>query len=118
MTAAPPASAKNQRSRILRLLMNAQGAWVPSPEIAACAQQYNARLYELRQLGFVIENRIETDESTSERRSWFRLVREAPTQAATPTRDWYIERFHRPRPSGKPQRQSDGDLPLFAGVEK
>jgi len=69
-----PENAKTQRSKILRLLIEARGSWVPSPEIADCALQYNARLFELRRLGFLIENKTETDPETGVRRSWFRLV--------------------------------------------
>jgi hypothetical protein len=75
----PPSSATTQRENILRVLVNAQGGWVPSPQIAALAQQYNARLFELRRSGFAIENKTQTDEGTGERRSWFRLVRQSPT---------------------------------------
>jgi hypothetical protein len=32
---------KNQRDRIPGLLIKARGAWVPLPEIMACAAQYN-----------------------------------------------------------------------------
>jgi hypothetical protein len=72
MTRPAPESANTQRSRILRLLVEARGGWVPSPEIAACAQQYNARLFELRRLNFQIENRVA--EQNGIRLSWFRLV--------------------------------------------
>jgi hypothetical protein len=80
MTPRPaPESSSSQRARILRLLIEARDGWVPSPEIAACAQQYNARLFELRRLGFRIENR--TEEIDGARHSWFRLV---PTSSAAP----------------------------------
>jgi hypothetical protein len=54
MTRPVPESSSTQRARILRLLIEVKGGWVPSPEIAACAQQYNARLFELRRLNFRI----------------------------------------------------------------
>ena len=110
----PPASAKTQRSRILGRLISAHGGWVPSPEIAACAQQYNARLHELRRLGFVIENRMETDEQTGERKSWFRLVQPSPAVPVAPwdSGDWY-ERDGRKRSGGL----TDADAgPLFAAA--
>lgn len=50
------ATRANQRSQILRLLISARGSWVPLPKIAELACQYNARLYELRRLGFRIAN--------------------------------------------------------------
>jgi hypothetical protein len=79
-----PECANTQRGRILRVLLEARGGWVPSPEIAACAQQYGTRVYELRRLNFQIENR--TEERNGIRCSWFRLV-PGPVQVepATPT---------------------------------
>ncbi len=65
---------KTQRGEILALLIKARGDWVPLPQILACAAQYNARVFELRRLGFDIENRTETDPQTGARHSWFRLV--------------------------------------------
>lgn len=67
-----PASAKGQRGEILALLIKARGDWVPLPEIMVCAAQYNARVFELRKLGFEIENKTETVDG--ERHSWFRLA--------------------------------------------
>lgn len=48
---------KPQRDKILGLLVSARGAWVPLPEIAAHAMQYNSRLHELRAMGFQIQNK-------------------------------------------------------------
>jgi hypothetical protein len=81
-TNSAPTSSSSQRARILDLLISARGGWVPSPEIAACAQQYNARLFELRRLNFQIENRVEEVNGT--RLSCFRLV-SSPAQASSPT---------------------------------
>ena len=67
-----PLNAKTQRGEILALLVKARGEWVGLPEIMQCAAQYNARVFELRRLGFKIENRTETVEG--ERHSWFRLL--------------------------------------------
>jgi hypothetical protein len=92
---------KTQRAAILRLLMNARGAWVPLPEILAlgCAQ-YNARIFELRRLGFQIESR--TKRAGEVRHSWFRLVASltpsAPTPKAEPAPEWN----DRPRSTGLP----------------
>jgi hypothetical protein len=67
-----PAS-KSQRAGILRLLLGAKGGWVPLPDILALGiAQYNARILELRQLGFDIENKTECVNRI--RHSWFRLV--------------------------------------------
>jgi hypothetical protein len=66
-----PLNTKTQRAEILALLVKARGEWVPLPEIMACAAQYNARLFELRRLGFKIENRTETVKG--QRHSFFRL---------------------------------------------
>jgi hypothetical protein len=64
-------SKATQRTRILALLTSARGDWVPLPQITACAAQYNARVYELRRLGFKIVNR--TRDVDGVRHSWFRL---------------------------------------------
>lgn len=74
-----PHSARSQRDRILQRLIEARGDWVPLPEIAAYAAQYNARIFELRRLGFAIENR--TREIDGVRHSWFRLDSVPPSVA-------------------------------------
>ena len=61
-----------QRGRILELLTTARGDWVPLPKIQACAAQYNARVFELRRLGFRIANK--TRDVSGQRHSFFRLV--------------------------------------------
>jgi hypothetical protein len=43
-----------QRGKILELLISARGQEVPLPKIVACTAQYNARISELRELGFRI----------------------------------------------------------------
>lgn len=96
---------KTQRAAILRLLIAARGGWVPLPEIMAYAAQYNARVFELRRLGFHIENK--TEHVNSACHSWFRLVSSSACNAAEPRNaaettgtagDWY-EREYGPRPS-------------------
>jgi hypothetical protein len=68
---------KNQRSRILALLIAAHGGWVSLPEILQLGiAQYNSRLFELRRLGFCIENRC------SQHKSFFRLVQASPAPIA------------------------------------
>ncbi len=68
-----------QRDQVLNLLKSRAGQWIPLPEIAKCAAQYNARIYECRRLGFQIENR--TQDVDGIRHSWFRL-NPGPTQPA------------------------------------
>jgi hypothetical protein len=82
-----------QRAAILRLLIDARGAWVPLPEIMACAAQYNARLHELRKAGFNIPKpRIET--INGQKHTWYRLLASpmaAPVSsfsAAKPSKSW------------------------------
>jgi Helix-turn-helix domain len=74
---------KNQRSRILALLIAARGGWVSLPEILQLRiAQYNVRVHELRALGFSIENR------RAAQQSFFRLVQasRAPAiETAAPT---------------------------------
>jgi hypothetical protein len=100
-------NAKTQRGEILGLLIKAHGDWVPLPQIMACAAQYNARVFELRRLGFGIENRTEIDVETGQKHSWFRLV------GVQRSSDWY-ERDHGARP--KSSEPTDG-LPLFTAVQ-
>lgn len=50
---------KNQRQRILDLLIAACGREVPSPELAKVSLQYCARISELREAGFIIISRVE-----------------------------------------------------------
>jgi hypothetical protein len=89
-----------QRAAILRLLIDAHGAWVPLPEIMACAAQYNARIFELRKIGFTVENKNEVVDGV--RHSWFRLIASltpsAPTPKPKPTSEWN----DRPRTTGLP----------------
>jgi Helix-turn-helix domain len=97
----PPLQGKTQRGEILRLLLDAQGSWVPLPDVLALGiAQYNARIYELRRLGFDIENR--TERVGGERHSWFRLVssptRSTPKLHRTPEILWQ----DRPRATGLP----------------
>jgi hypothetical protein len=58
-----------QRDQILRLLKSRAPACVPLPDILALRiGQYNARIFELRRLGYLIESRREGN------KSWFRLL--------------------------------------------
>jgi hypothetical protein len=62
---------KNQRQRILELLIAACGGEVPSPELARVSLQYCARISELREAGFVIISRVEVHEGV--KHGFFRL---------------------------------------------
>ncbi len=101
-----PQSAKTQTAHILRLLIDARGAWVPLPEIMACAAQYNARIFELRRCGFTIENRTETVNGV--RHSWFRLVPPSENVVADPPPASSFDRAHR--------KDLEKAAPLFAGT--
>jgi hypothetical protein len=70
-----------QRDQILGLLIAARGDWVPLPKITDCAAQYNARIFELRRLGFRIANRTRLVNGT--KHSWFRLELQ-PATATSP----------------------------------
>jgi hypothetical protein len=104
-------SAKGQRSRILGLLVEARGGWVPLPEIIKCAAQYNARIFELRRLGFKIENR--TEEIDGARHSWFRLLNSSAAPQSG-SGDSFQEKTGKPRATSRPPDQSAFG-PLFAG---
>jgi hypothetical protein len=75
------ASRATQRGEILELLIAASGDWVPLPKITDCAAQYNARIFELRRLGFRIANRTRLVSGT--KHSWFRLEPQ-PAPCASP----------------------------------
>jgi hypothetical protein len=77
-----PESSRTQCGRILGRLIAAHGAEVPLYEISSLAAQYNARIWSLRKMGFVIENR--TQEIDGVRHSFFRLV-SSPAQASPAT---------------------------------
>jgi hypothetical protein len=62
---------KNQRNLILELLFSARGHEVPSLELARVSLQYNARISELREAGFVIISRVELRDGV--KRGFFRL---------------------------------------------
>ncbi len=92
-----------QCSQILSVL--ARGGWVPLPEITNCAAQYNARIFELRRLGFRIENR--TRKVNGQRHSWFRLV---STVSDDRTRNFSTENTH-----GDPQ--APATFPQFGDLQ-
>ena len=71
----------NQQSQILGLLIAARGDWVSLISIKGCAAQYNARIFELRRLGFRIANKIR--EVDGVRMSWFRLESAPPAAPST-----------------------------------
>lgn len=96
LSSGSPQNAKTQRATILRLLIDARGAWVPLPKIVACAAQYNARILELRRMGFNVENRIERVEGS--RLSWFRLLNSPTPEPPRPEPEWN----KRPRSTGLP----------------
>lgn len=72
-----------QRAKILAELVSARGDWVPLYRVTQHAAQYNARVYELRRMGFVIHNR--TRDIDGVRHSWFRLEPGASEPLGRPT---------------------------------
>jgi|ERR1035438_10069137 hypothetical protein len=93
----PNATRANQCSKILGLLIAAHGSWVSLLDIKECGAQYNARIYELRRLGFGIENRI--SEVDGVRKSWFRLksiptsVNASQAKSAPPAKESSFPQF-------------------------
>jgi hypothetical protein len=55
---AEAAMSAGQQQKILHLLLDAHGRWVPAPALAAISLQYSARVRELRLDGCNIENRV------------------------------------------------------------
>lgn len=83
-----------QCKMILELLRKTPGEWVPLPKILDLGvAQYNARVWDLRKKGFVIENRTKVEQVLDQgfapgdpnatthdvRHSWFRLLETANT---------------------------------------
>ena len=62
----------SQAERILKLLQERAGEWIPVYELAGITLQYSARVYTLRQMGHRIENKTERIRGAVH--SWFRLV--------------------------------------------
>ena len=52
-----PGLFKGQKAAILDLLQQNRGQWIPAYSLSAVALQYNARVKELRDAGYVIENK-------------------------------------------------------------
>ena len=101
-------SRSTQRGKILKLLIASRGGWVPLPTIADCAAQYNARIFELRRLGFRIANRTRLVNGT--KHSWFRLEPRPATATG-----------QRPRGSGGPAAGGAaalGSFPQFGSLVK
>jgi hypothetical protein len=48
-----------QKAAILDLLLNRRGQWAPTSRVAELALQYSARVKELRDAGYTVENRTE-----------------------------------------------------------
>ena len=70
-----PSQRKTQAARILAKLIEARGSWVPVLEISTKLGilQFTARLFELRSIGFHIENRMEVMPDGT-RHSFYRLI--------------------------------------------
>jgi hypothetical protein len=52
-----PGLFKGQKAAILDLLQQNRGQWIPAYSLSAVALQYSARVKELRDAGYVIENK-------------------------------------------------------------
>jgi hypothetical protein len=50
---------KGQKAEILGELIGSRGRWIPAYKLASIALQYNARIKELRDIGYVIKNKTE-----------------------------------------------------------
>jgi len=60
------------RERILRLLEEFEGQWIELPAILKLGvAQYNARIKQLRNEGYAIENKVEWQGRV--KKSWFRF---------------------------------------------
>jgi hypothetical protein len=77
---------KTQRQRVLDCLLAAHGRPVPSYELAKIALQYNARLKELRALGFMVTSH-ETTATDGTRHTAFSLDLGFPAEFPTSSRE-------------------------------
>jgi hypothetical protein len=114
-------SQSTQRCQLLALFFAAPGREIALPEpLALGIAQYNARIFELRRLGFRIENW--TNAIAGVRHSWFRLARGPEPPARGPqrdrisqVRDWLsVARSERTGPQALPATSS-GAGTLFPG---
>ncbi len=67
----------NQRERILELLMNHRGEWIPVYELSRIALQYNTRIHELRNNKKLVESGITIEEKEQwvggSKHTWYRI---------------------------------------------
>lgn len=111
----PHSSRKTQCDRILAVLVEANGAWVPCYELAALALQYAARVHALRKSGYRIENKV-TIVDGRKHGSYRLILPEQTTAQAT-------EPPHQPEASREDyaatmeRRLHDKAMPLFAVPE-
>jgi hypothetical protein len=64
-----------QRQRILNMLIAAHGEFIPAVELARVSLQYNARIFEIRRLGYNVESRTSHPHGRGGVvHSWFRLI--------------------------------------------
>ncbi len=76
----PSATRRNQCGRVLGLLIEARGGWVPAPALAAVSLQYCSRIFSLRRAGLAIENKVEIRDGI--KRGYFRLRGGVPARKA------------------------------------
>lgn len=69
----PSAAVPRVTLQARRILAFLQQGRAEVQDLAAIAKQYNARIYELRKAGYVIEN-VEQNQATGE--SWYELISE------------------------------------------
>jgi hypothetical protein len=77
---------KTQRGRLLGKLRSRTGHWFPLPEILALGiAQYSARIFELRRLGYRIENKREGEHT------FFRLLESSPSRREDVLDDYAVK---------------------------
>ena len=78
----PTNSRTTQRTKVLRLLIDAHGGWVPAPELASVGGlQFQTRIHEIRhKLRLTVENRKEY--RNGQQHSWYRLTTGSTTTLA------------------------------------
>lgn len=61
-----------QSDKIESLFKRSPGSWIPCYDLIKYSLQYNARIFELRRKGMVIENKTKT--VSGHKHSWYRYL--------------------------------------------
>lgn len=68
--------APSQTDELIRVLHEAEGAWVPLPVLVDAVGCFciHSRAHDARKMGVNIENKVEYSQITKRRHSWYRML--------------------------------------------